>query len=742
MNADPLKSERKTSARLNRVRKVPANKDDVETNGFSVLTPGKNCWRIEHADRVAFLVDGAEYFHAFRETAKNARHSILLISWDIDSRFRLERDHKKDCFPVGLSDFLNTLVERKKDLHVYILDWDFTILYAPDREWLPLYQLGWTTHRRICFRLDSRHPVGASHHQKIVVVDDQVAFVGGLDFTFGRWDTSEHRPDDPRRCDRQNEVPQPYHDIQMMVSGRIARVLGDLARERWQTATGQTLSPPDFPDGSNPWPEEIAADLVDVPVGVARTYPKYNDQQEVREVERLLVDLIFAARKTVYIENQYLTAVKIGDALARRLEEDDGPEIILIMPQQSVGWLSQGTMDVLRERLLKRLYSVDRHDRFRVYYPEMPGLGNDCINVHSKLVIIDDEWVRVGSANLNNRSMGLDTECDLVIEARGDARIRTVIGALRNRLLAEHLGVARSVIEECLAREQSVIRVIESNRGTGRTLRILPFRTTEEDAILVPDLQIADPEQPIDAEFLAERLVGDEDRSPIKRSLVILASVLVLALSLAAGWHWTPLGEWVDIAEIFHRASRLRGSWLAPVIVSAVYILGGLIVFPVTLIIIATGVAFGAFYGFIYAVLGAELSACVTYAIGYFLGHGMIRRLSRRWTARVSRRLARQDLLAIFTLRIIPAAPFTVINLIAGASHINFGSYALGTLLGIMPGTLVFTLFSDRVYAAIQAPETTRFVVLLAIAAAIVAGTRVLIRWLLKRQDTGNKEKP
>ena len=392
----------------------------TEMRQSAILKPGENCWRIEQADRVSLLVDGAEYFHAFRETAKNARRSVLIIGWDIDGRFELERDRPPDGLPTRLRDFLNSLVKRRKGLRIHVLDWDYAMVFATDREWLPSYQMDWTTHRRLHFRLDSRHPVGASHHQKIVVVDDRVAFVGGLDFALGRWDSSEHRPDDPRRRDIDSTIPQPYHDVQLMVSGAIAGALGELARERWRMATGQNLRVPESAGDYDPWPGDVAADLVNAPVGIARTRPKYDGQEEVREVERLVTDAIAAARETIYIENQYFTAHTVGDALARRLGEDDGPEIVVILPQRTVGWLSQNTMDVLRERLLKRLYEIDRHDRLRVYYPHVPGLGTQCINVHAKVLVIDDELLRAGSANFNNRSMGLDTECDLALEARGE----------------------------------------------------------------------------------------------------------------------------------------------------------------------------------------------------------------------------------------------------------------------------------------------------------------------------------
>ncbi len=209
---------------------------------FPILKPGRNCWRIEHADRIAFLVDGAAYFRAFREVVKQARRSVLIMAWDIDSRVELVREHEPDGFPVKLSEFLHSVLERNPQLHIHVLDWDFPMLMAADREWLPLLKEEWTGHARLHFHLDDRYPPGASHHQKIVVVDDAVAFVGGLDLTSGRWDTPEHRPDDRRRCDLgSGPVPQPYHDIQMIVRGPIAAKLGDMARERWRLATQRSL---------------------------------------------------------------------------------------------------------------------------------------------------------------------------------------------------------------------------------------------------------------------------------------------------------------------------------------------------------------------------------------------------------------------------------------------------------------------------------------------------------------------
>jgi hypothetical protein len=130
-----------------------------------ILQPGWNCWRIEPASRAEVLIDGAAYFAAFRAAAKRARHSIFVVGCDVDSRTTLVREGPADELPTGLGPFLDALVRRQHGLGVFLLDWDFAMLYAADRELLPIYKLGWRTHRRLRFHLHDQHPVGASHHQ-------------------------------------------------------------------------------------------------------------------------------------------------------------------------------------------------------------------------------------------------------------------------------------------------------------------------------------------------------------------------------------------------------------------------------------------------------------------------------------------------------------------------------------------------------------------------------------------------
>ena len=349
----------------------------------SLLQGGRNCWRVAPATRAACMIDGDAYFRAFVEAARKAQRSILMTGWDFHSRTRLLCAGEGGC-ELELGEFLNDLARQRRELQVHILIWDYPMIFGLDREWGQLYGLGWKPHRRVHFRYDNTHPVGGSHHQKIVVIDDLVAFNGGIDLTSRRWDTCDHAPDNHHRVLKGTPYP-PFHDLMMAVEGDAARALGDLVRERWYSATGERLDPPvmkrkmfrraESKRNESRWPDSIAATLRDIEVGISRTEPAVNGSAGVREVEALYLDMIAAARHSIYIENQYFTADKIGDALAVRLAEPDGPELILVLRELSHGWLEELTMQTMRTRLIEKLRAADHYfgDSFTVECPTGSG---------------------------------------------------------------------------------------------------------------------------------------------------------------------------------------------------------------------------------------------------------------------------------------------------------------------------------------------------------------------------------
>ena len=438
-----------------------------------MLEPGRNCWRIERAERASLVVDAADYFRLARKAMLRAKSQILLIGWDFDTRICLDYE-ADDGAPTELGAFLTWLPKNRPGLQIHILKWDVGAINLLGRGTTILRLLRWASSKQIHFKLDGAHPTGASHHQKIVVIDDALAFSGGIDMTASRWDTREHADcDEHRRRPTTGRRYHPWHDATMAVDGEAAAALGELSRERWRVAGGEPLTKPDAAK-SDPWPDELEPQFRSVDVAIARTRAEYEGSEPVREIEALYLDMIERAQHFFYAENQYFASRVIAEAIGKRLMEPSGPEFVIVNPKASDGWLDDEVMSPARAELLGHVHGCDRHGRFRIYTP-VTERGED-IYVHSKITIVDDEVLRVGSANLNNRSLGLDSECDLLIDAtrQSNAESAPGIAALRLDLLGEHLGASVDTIAAKMAQTGSLIRAIESFSG-GRGRGFVPF---------------------------------------------------------------------------------------------------------------------------------------------------------------------------------------------------------------------------------------------------------------------------
>jgi len=467
-----------------------------------ILLPGRNCWQMPNAHRARVLIDSQVYFSALEKSLSKARRSIMILGWDFDGDIRLCPDGSENC-DRRLGQFLRDLVEREPLLEVRILVWSLAVVHAPSAPLPTLLGAPWEDHPRIQLRLDRQHPIYAAHHQKIVVVDDAVAYVGGIDLTVRRWDSCAHAETDDRRRYLDDQHYGPVHDIQMVVDGDAAAAVADLARARWHAATRETL-PAQFVD-HDLWPEGLQPDFTDVPVGIARTMPALGEQPGVLEGARLTRDALMAARRTVYIEAQYLSSFVIGRVLVQRLSDPDGPEIIVVMTHKARGWFEKLIMGFNRDRLVRRLKHADRYDRLRVLYPVVPGAKADCdVHVHAKLLIIDDRMLRVGSSNLNNRSIGLDTECDLGVEAVTD-QDRARIVRLRHVLMAEHLGTTTEAVAEAEQREGSARGAIARLSGGPRSLRPLEAMSSHGPMRQVFWTKLLDPARPLEPLWVRRR---------------------------------------------------------------------------------------------------------------------------------------------------------------------------------------------------------------------------------------------
>lgn len=706
-----------------------------------LFRPGENCWQLVTADRISYLIDGEDYYRSVAEACESARQAIYILGWDVDSRIRLRRDHDRESEAFG--DFLDRLAHQHPNLHIYILEWDFAMLYSLEREAWTRASMGWLTHERVHFELDDNHPVGASHHQKIVVIDDRLAFAGGFDLASCRWDTSEHRPDHPKRNDSGTSYG-PVHDVQMLVAGEAAQALGRLARQRWERATGEQLPDPVTTDG-DPWPSSLSPDLEQARVAILRTEPEHDGRAEIREVERFYCAAIEQARSSIYIENQYLTSHRIGSALEQSLRRQQGPEIVLVQPKRCPGWLEQETMGALRQRLLERLYAADEHQRLLVCYPERRGLESEVIIVHSKVLVVDETLLTVGSANLSNRSMGFDTECNLAMAADEQGGTAAAIAGLRNRLLAEHLGTKPATVAEELEKCGSLLATIERLNNAERSLKKLPMA---ENSALLETLSaetIVDPEQPADIEsiFSYFGLSADQPscnhKTDIRRQAWRLFALTLGAVVLALLWRGSPLQQYLTLDNLLAAADALRENVLSIPIVLVIFVVGSCLMVPVNLLILATALSFGSVKGFALALMGSLLGGLVSYLLGRWLGREVVRKLAGDKLNRLSRKLARRGWLAVAVLRMVPIAPFTLVNMAAGVSHISTRSFLVGTAIGLCPGILAIMVFEEGLERVLRNPgwET----VLLALIALGCAGLVLLVgqRWL-RQQDEGQDD--
>lgn len=457
-----------------------------------IVKEGKNCWRISRAGCATVIVDAADYYHFIGKAMAKAQRRILIIGWDFDTRIALEPDERGKGESLG--QFFLRLAKERPGREIDVLKWNFGALKQFFRPAAVFWLYRWWRTNRIEMRFDSAHPPGCSHHQKIVVIDDALAACGGIDISTHRWDRSGHPDDDPHRTGPDGKPYCPWHDATMLMQGPVAADLSELGQERWKLATGEKLAKIEPRDCS--WPEGLSVSFKDVDVAISRTHAAYRETEEVREIEALYLDMIAAARRFIYFENQYFTSAKIAACLAARLEEPDPPEIMLVMPRSAEGWLEQTAMDGARLKLMAALGRKDPGNRFRIYVPVTEG-GKD-IYVHAKIAIVDDRLLRVGSSNLNNRSMGLDSECDVTIDAALPANrdVGPAITALRHRLLAEHLGCSEEQFAKAELQALSMVDAVEALRGDGKTLELLDMEKLGATKEFIAANELLDPESP------------------------------------------------------------------------------------------------------------------------------------------------------------------------------------------------------------------------------------------------------
>lgn len=684
---------------------------------------GENCWRESHLEHGALLVGCANFYRTLHAAILNARKSIFIIGWDIDSRIRLLRgdEEKNSEAPSVSGDLLKWKARQNPEIKIFLLRWDSSITFWGNREFNAQKVWEEDAPENIHVWLDSTIPVGGSHHQKIVVIDDEIAFTGGMDIATGRWDERRHSPHEPERYDVTGSYG-PYHDIQILTHGKVVKDLAEIVRWRWKQAAGYDAPPfegekylgKDLPEA---WPKSIKPWFRNFNCAIARTIPWMGKVEPVKEVLEMYLDLIRRAESFLYIENQFFTSEIIADAINKRLKECPALRVLMIGPYNPQGLFESEGLWAPRIDFKKRVcegvgasrvrmvYAMTKDEEGRRYYKR----------IHSKLFCVDDKFLTIGSSNLNHRSMSLDTECDLVLEATTEDH-RRQIRHVRNNLLAEHTSRSEAQIARMFNNGSDLDDILGMPHPLTYTLQEMNDSNFTDQKFQSWFSSMADPEEPLFSTF------NDKDRPMRNPKKDVLIGSLIALLVIAAGASFLAThAEWVSPERISTFLEDARGTVWAFPLVCLIYVVGGLIMFPVTVLSLATTAVFGALWGPIYAMIGALLSGAVLYWLGNLFGMKSLRKYLGERIRNVVRRIEDTGVSGVVVIRLTPIAPYSLVNLAAGIVSLRFFDFMAGTFLGLLPGLVAKGFLGDSLMQVLLNPSSKNF--------AYVTGGIVL--WLI-----------
>jgi phospholipase D1/2 len=471
-----------------------------------IIVPGKNASLVARSELAGVMIDGEDYYRAFVEVARTAQRYLLISGWQFDSEVDLLRGEEAiaaKAEPKTLLRFLDHLCRTRPELRVYILAWDFNLLFALEREWMQRWIFDLTTHERLRFELDGKVAVGASQHQKLVVADGRYAFLGGMDICEHRWDTRRHLPDDPQRVTHLEEPYDPYHDLQCWLAGPVAHELAKMFQERWREVVGERIALPEPLPLADHAPIEPTVRLPAGEVALSRT----QQERGTFEVRALFVDAISSAERLIYIENQYLTSRVVYGALVARMRAAKEPlEIVIVLPKALHAPKERLALGGIQAQILHALVREAKATghHLGIYFPATRTSGGEIVPtyVHSKVIIVDDRFCTIGSANTTNRSLALDAELNVSWEAGPHDRLLIeAIRRLRADLLGEHCGCPSLDFERISSLVSRIDRLasLETTRIHKHPLDKVLEPSPAIDGLLPDDLGF-DPELPLDEE--------------------------------------------------------------------------------------------------------------------------------------------------------------------------------------------------------------------------------------------------
>lgn len=643
------------------------------------------------------VVDYANYYRALHEAIIKAKRSIFIVGWDIDSRIRLLRgeEEKAAQWPSIISELIAEKAKQNPNLQVYLLRWDSSLAFFGMREVWAKEVWDEKTPDNVHTVLDSSIPMGGSQHQKIVIIDDELAFSGGMDVAVHRWDTREHRINEPERDDGDGPYG-PFHDVQVAVTGPIVKELSKLVRWRWNRLVDKTKRITELAESEKNkalpdcWPQSVKPIFENIDCAVSQTVPFMDDVEPVQEVRRMLLTLIEQAEEFIYIENQFANRGEIAEALNARLKACPNLRVLLVSSYQPVGAVETEAYWAGRIDFKQILESGVEPERVLVAYSgstNKEGVKGQK-RVHAKVMVIDNTHFVIGSSNLTNRSMSLDTECDLIFAASNQTH-HDQIAWFRNDLISEHAGWSVDEVQQFIDGEDTFANLTQCKEKYAYCLKEADdqiFTDQSLQQILTP---IGDPQEPIVPSIPLPNGKRFSIPNPSKSGLLITAAIAIIALLVGGGYLLSQNVDWMSKDYLQSLLESLRDSPWAFFAVIGIYMVAGILFFPVTVLSLAVAMVFGATWGVVYGMAGVMASTAMLFLIGKMMGDKGLRDLAGPRISKIDKKFAQNGIFGVAVIRMIPIAPFSLVNLVAGISSIKLLHFLAGTFLGMLPPMIV-----------------------------------------------------
>jgi phospholipase D1/2 len=669
----------------------------------NVFEPGRNCWRSSEAEFAALLIDCDNFDRAVHNAICKARHSIFIVGWDIDSRIRLLRgeEERKSHWPSVISDLIARKARDNPELDVYLLRWDSSLSFFTKRELLLKEVWDQKTPGNVHTWLDGSIPMGGCQHQKVIVVDDEIAFSGGMDIAVQRWDTREHPVVELERED-ENGIYSPLHDVQCVIAGPVVEGFAELVRWRWDRVADVRSQPMrkverrhlDAPPSV--WPDSATPVFRKISCAIARTIPFMDDVTPVQEVRQMFLDLIASAEDFIYLENQFATRQEIAEVLNARLKACKRLRVLIISTYRPKStfeceayWASRIDFksileDGVEKSRVQMLYSSA--------YDEEGNFAHK--RIHSKVTVIDDKYLVVGSSNLSNRSMSLDTECDLIFAAADDAQHKQIM-QVRNDLIGEHSGRRPEQVAEILAGKNGLTKLLKPAGKYAYRLKEVEDELFTDKSLQLLMQPFSDPEEPMVPPLpgLSGKrfFLGNPSRKLVMAATVLGLVLFTLGIAYLAN-HYIPGFSTENVRGFLEES---RGTWWGLPAVLLVYVIAGIIFFPVTVLSLAVAAVFGPVWGPIYGMCGALLSAALLFGVGHVLGSRGLRKLGGAKVRTIDEKFRRSGIIGVAAVRLLPIAPYSLVNLVAGISSITLLQFMAGTFIGMFPTMIAKGLVGD-----------------------------------------------